>query len=89
MLVLTQKCKDFIAEACGGDMQKAREIASKAETVFNCEQPSFCFRIRSYKEDEFTAGTVSITLSAYECTEEVEDPQPMGCSNEAEKPCDC
>lgn len=88
MLVLTQKCKDFIAEACGGDMQKAREIASKAETVFNCEQPNFCFRIRSYKEDIFTAGTVSISLSAYECTEEVEDPKPLG-SNEDGKPCDC
>lgn len=88
MLVLTQKCKDFIAEACGGDMKKAREIASRAETVFNCEQPSFCFRIRSYKEDGFTAGTVSLSLSAYECTEEVEDPQPKG-SNEDGKPCDC
>lgn len=88
MLVLTQKCKDFIVEACSGDMRKAREIAAKAETVFNCNQPNFCFRIKHFKNDGFTAGSLSIFLCALECTEEVEDPKPLG-SNEDGKPCDC
>ena len=88
MLVLTQKCKDFIAEACGGDMRKAREIAAKAEAVFNCSQPNFLFPIKDFKEGDYTAGSVSIFLCAYECTEEVEDPQPKG-NNEDGKPCDC
>lgn len=88
MLVLTQKCKDFIAEACSGDMKKARDIAAKAEAVFNCSQPNFLFPIKDFKEGDYTAGSVSIFLCAYECTEEVEDPKPLG-SNEDGKPCDC
>lgn len=70
--VLTEKAKEYIRSVVKSP-ERAEEIISKAETVFNTEQLSAFFTLGELKINGMRWASANIYLERHNCSREIED----------------
>lgn len=71
--VLNEKAKEFIREFFAEEF--AEDCIEKAETIFNCDQPSCSFSIPMGKDvcDRPTVSDIRLYLNRTECADVIEE----------------